>query len=833
MKKCIPLLQAMAVLWLSPSAGLQAQTPDAAQLAASVQQLFEAKCGACHQAAAEQEESPHLVDNLAVLNDPEFINKDKPEDSKLYTMLVNGKMPKTTRAERAEGKKAKALSPDESQLVLAWIKAGAPAPAGTNAPAPVAADTGTPAPAAPAPASSTPGTPASPPTATATATTSGGTSVSLSVRVSTVRSFGPAIPPVTIAAPQQPTPSETPKPKTPPPAPEPLPAKRTIVTEAQILAGALEDLLNQPEEDRADIRYLSIHPQHNNVEEIDDVDAWLARCGIRKLLNSLSTNPRIAEFEKTGPELVLHRIHLRDIGWTAALWDKVTATYPYALDSGSLAAIAAPTHCAVPVVRADWFAANASRPPLYDIILNHPPNVQELEKRLGVDIRANLAAGDALRSGFTQSGVSKQNRLVERHDIRAYAGYYWKSYDFKFNTGRGRLPDFPLGPENAHLLGGAHAFQHDGGEIVYSLPNGLQAYVLTDNKDNKIDIGPIEVVSDRFDKTGRAQIVNGFSCMACHDRGMKELPLDELRAIAGSARFGPEEQRLIEKLHPAQTQINAVVKADALAFQKAVAAADVDPAAKKEPVLALVDFFELDVTLSQAAAELGMKKEDFDKALDANAALFDTRTALRGPGIPRVAFPDHFLQLAVRLGLGRPRIFDDAPKVLTQATDHAGVKVDAASSHLAVELKPNQHTYKKGDQMLFTVQTSEDAFVRLLYQDAHGHVKVLLPNAAHDGKIKGGVPVTFGDEHAVNPVTGKAFRIRCTPPFGSEMIAAVVSNTPFNDTEAVVAEATAKGGLADGKRRGKGAEVEIVEAVRARTQDARVGVARVFLTTTE
>ena len=47
-----------------------------------------------------------------------------------------------------------------------------------------------------------------------------------------------------------------------------------------------------------------------------------------------------------------------------------------------------------------------------------------------------------------------------------------------------------------------------------------------------------------------------------------------------------------------------------------------------------------------------------------------------------------------------------------QATDHAGVKADAAAGRLAVELKANQSTYRKGDLMLFTVETSEDAFVR-------------------------------------------------------------------------------------------------------------------------
>ncbi len=792
--KTLRFTVASAVMFtaLVPWVAGNAQAPDDALLSDSVQKLFAERCGACHKTDAPQEESPHLVNNLGALNDPEYINKEKPEDSKLYTLLVNGSMPKTSRAERAEGKKAKPLSPDETQLVLAWIRAGAPAPSAvTNvvlSPPP-------------------PTSPSAPPADVAP----------------------PPTPPI-VAPAQQPTVAETPKPQTPAPKPNPLPADRTVVTEAQILAGALQNLLSQPEEDRADIRYLSIHPQHNNVEEIDDVDAWLARCGIRKLLNSLSTNPKIAEFEKTGPEQVLHRIRLRDIGWTAAMWDKVTATYPYALDSSSLAALSGPTKCAVPVVRADWFVATASRPPLYDTLLNHPENARDLEKRLGVDIPANLSAGKALRSGFTQSGVSKQNRLVERHDLGTYAGFYWKSYDFKHNNGRGRLADFPLGPSDAHLFRGAHAFQHDGGEIIYSLPNGLQAYLLVDSKDNTIDIGPIEVVSDRFDKTGRAQIVNGFSCMACHDKGMKELPLDELRAVAGSARFGAEEQRLIERLHPPQDDINAIVKADAISFQKAVAAANVDPAAKKEPVLALVDFFEADVSLAQAAAELGMKKAKLDAALDANAALFDTRTALRGPGIPRIAFVDHFLQMAVRLGLGKPRLFDDAPKVIATATDHAGVQAARAANHLAVEVRSNKSTYKEDEIMLFTVQTSEDAFIRLLYQDAHGNVIILIPNRAFDGKTKAGVPITFGDGRPVNG--GPSLFIRCKPPFGNEMVAAVASNTPFKGTEDLMLEAKkSKGGLVRSNRRGKGAEIEIVDTIRARTQEARVGVARLLLTT--
>ena len=48
------------------------------------------------------------------------------------------------------------------------------------------------------------------------------------------------------------------------------------------------------------------------------------------------------------------------------------------------------------------------------------------------------------RAGFTTSGVSKHNRLVERHE-RGY-GAYWKSYDFKSDDGTANLIGFPLGP---------------------------------------------------------------------------------------------------------------------------------------------------------------------------------------------------------------------------------------------------------------------------------------------------------------------------------------------------------------------------------------------------
>src|SRR5438270_690504 len=133
------------------------------------------------------------------------------------------------------------------------------------------------------------------------------------------------------------------------------------------------------------------------------------------------------------------------------------------------------------------------------------------------------------------SGVSSQNRLVDRHP--ALYGAYWKSYDFKHNEGKGNLFRFPLGPAFGDNPFPNQAFEHAGGEIIFNLPNGLQGYLLVDAKGRRIDVGPADVVADSLRTSGTTEVANGLSCMACHDQGMRKFK-DTVRAglgVAGSA----------------------------------------------------------------------------------------------------------------------------------------------------------------------------------------------------------------------------------------------------------------------------------------------------------
>src|SRR6185369_8997775 len=130
-----------------------------------------------------------------------------------------------------------------------------------------------------------------------------------------------------------------------------------------------------------------------------------------------------------------------------------------------------------------------------------------------VNVAENIRQERVVRAGFNGSGVSRNNRLLERHESGSTV--YWRSYDFAANTGRQNLFAHPLGPG-----GGDSDFRPDGGEIIFTLPNGLQSFFLADGQGRRIDKGPTAIVSDPR-RPDRA-VENGLSCMSCHARGIIE-----------------------------------------------------------------------------------------------------------------------------------------------------------------------------------------------------------------------------------------------------------------------------------------------------------------------
>ena len=303
---------------------------------------------------------------------------------------------------------------------------------------------------------------------------------------------------------------------------------RRFITPSEVLNTIETHLNTLTSFDRTFARYFTLTHLYNAGEPAAILDEY--RKGLSKLVNSLSWRSTIINPQPIDAQKTILYIDLRHYEWDANDgWGQIERAYPYHISFD------APTQTALkaqltrlqgemktdrPSVHADWFIANASLPPLYHDLLSLPLTDKELETRLEVDVVRNItnAPGvDVWRAGTNNSGVSDNNRVIERHTSRY--GAYWKSYDFAGSVGTQNIFTHPL------------SFTHDGGEVVFNLPNGLQGYYVTNATGFRLDEAPISIVDNpaASDPTVR----NGLSCFGCHTEGMKTFE-DEVRAVIES-----------------------------------------------------------------------------------------------------------------------------------------------------------------------------------------------------------------------------------------------------------------------------------------------------------
>jgi mono/diheme cytochrome c family protein len=380
------------------------------------------------------------------------------------------------------------------------------------------------------------------------------------------------------------------------------PPPRSLVTETLLLRAVLSDLRAMEPRRRRFTRYLTLAHLANAGTSEENLRSH--RQALAKLVNSLSWHPRITPPQPVDAARTVYRVDLRHYKWTARMWERLTAVYPYRLGEASTAAKACEelTGSGQPYLRGDWFVATASRPPFYHDFLQLPNTDRALERQLQVDVLADLQEDNAVRAGFNGSGVARNNRILQRHD--AAHGAYWRSYDFSANTGRQNIFERPLGPQP-----GERAFVAAGGEIIFNLPNGLQGYLLVDAQGQRIDKAPGEIVNDP--KRPDRLVENGLSCMSCHIRGL--LPKDDqVRAhvLKNTAAFSREERATLLALYPQAARMRRLIKDDMERFARALEKADV-PAAEPEPILTVTLGYESVLNLRSAAAEMGLTPDDF------------------------------------------------------------------------------------------------------------------------------------------------------------------------------------------------------------------------------
>ena len=535
----------------------------------------------------------------------------------------------------------------------------------------------------------------------------------------------------------------------------------TPVAEVTAMAADLESLLPTRV---ADTRYITLTSLYNACTGEAEMEVF--RQGTVKLLNSLSRVSDVVHLEPVNPERTIIRFNLKDLGWDPEDWDRVLAAYPYAAapDSQMFDLVASATLTPLPYVRGDWFAFTASQPPLYDALLRLAPDFAGLQASLGVDVIGDLERFVAKRAGFQQSGVSRNNRLIERHTIPT--GYFWTSYDFAGNRDRQSLLEFPLGPGN-----GDFDFHADGGETIFSLPNGFQGYYLSKADGTRLDKGPTQIVLDpsRRDQT----VTNGISCMGCHDQGIRKAT-DEVRDHVLASRTFPKPVRdAVEALYPTSAEMDAILDADGARFRAAMVAAGLDPALKSngvEMINALAKRYENDVELGLAAAEFGLEAESFAGALAGSGDPVAVRLGRRlDQGlVPRDAFESEFTGIVARVSDLEP--IDLTPIIAAVgATPVAPVTRPVADRRaFDLALVSDRSSYKVGDLPVFTVTAEKDCFLTLTNVDGKGVATVLYPNRFQtDNFLAAGADLAF-------PTADAPFQFRFADP-GVETVIAVCS----------------------------------------------------------
>ena len=629
-------------------------------------------------------------------------------------------------------------------------------------------------------------------------------------------------------------------------------AARQYVSNEEMVKRIADDLQALPDHRVKRTRYITLTNLLNACTKPAAMDVY--RFGVVKLLNSLSRSPDVVRLETVDPQGAILRFNLDDLGWEEAEWDAILANYPYGveIDDRMFGFLGTLTTSKLPYVRGDWFAFVASRPEdgafkgLYERLLGLPSSFDDLQVALGVDVAGNIKKLLAKRAGFQKSGVSQNNRLIERHSIKT--GYFWTSYDFAGNRAKQSLFQHPLGP------GGPNGFEHDGGETIYSLPNGFQAYYLNDAKGKMLAKGPTQIVRDisRRDLT----VTNGISCMGCHDQGMRK-ERDNIRDHTANDRsFSKEERDQIAALYPTHAEMDKQLQADQDRFLDALDRAGLlvtnEQGQKVQPKLngieminALSDRYEANVSLRDAAAEFGLEEPAFVAAMEQGGRkTFALKRRLEQGLVARDTFENEYKSIV-------PEIGDDKVLDFAKKDDGAKPPEDKPIAKAPVLGKPDveltlfsdKDYYAVGEKPVFTVTAKADCNLTLINVDSAGQGTVIFPNKfQQDNFLPAKKELQF-------PGSGAPFQFRLADK-GTETVIAVCNankgnvdgiindfqKQAFTDagdtktrTRKILVEAAAKvekgaAAVAKAKSEGKTAESAIVAAPKASDVVARTAI---------
>ncbi|MEY4548818.1 MAG: Serine/threonine-protein kinase pkn1 [Pseudomonadota bacterium] len=379
-----------------------------------------------------------------------------------------------------------------------------------------------------------------------------------------------------------------------------------------------DDLNSADNDDVVFFRYVSLTNRFTAGQCSDALDR--DRQGLVKMLNMLSIDPTITEPEPIDQDETIYRIDLRDYQWDRAIsvngvafddvWEAIADANPYAVEFEGDDAddTKDDTQTAFPIQFADQMMDVAVIGNLYyaivDVDVNDTLGNFVLNDLL-VNVDQNILDEEdgTIRAGTTRSRISRQDRVVERHDLGVRAGALWQSFDFEDVGNNENIFEDPFG------------FIAGGTEAIFTLPNGLLAYVIADANDAIVEDS--DILLDTNQNNFRA--VTSVSCSNCHSAGLIPV-VDEVREIALSNQreigLDRDEVEQLESIYVTAPEFARVIQEDSQSFyQRALQQASL-PIQGGDPVSGTFLRFDQDLRIEDAAGDLGLTADELDESLD-------------------------------------------------------------------------------------------------------------------------------------------------------------------------------------------------------------------------
>jgi mono/diheme cytochrome c family protein len=363
------------------------------------------------------------------------------------------------------------------------------------------------------------------------------------------------------------------------------------------------------------------------------------RFALFKGINSVSTETTVTQPVAIDEDETIYRIDIRDYDWDRAIdleddgivdftdaWeaivgDEFNAEFMIEYQGDAADDLKADSGTLVPFMPVNVFIQATEFGNLYYTLIKGKANLFDFERDvLGIDTVAEIADDRLMRAGFENSGVSKQERVLNRFDSGIAGGLsYWISFDFDGGNGNGEVNGvsngFEVNVANESIFDDPLGFAFAGGEAIFNLPNGLQAYYVAAADGTRLAEAPIGVVIDPAQNNGL--VTNGASCHSCHNAGMITFT-DTVRQYVEENKidFDNETYESVMEQYPDKLTFDAQMDRDSEIHVAALERAGVPRKTPDAVSRVYLDFRLGNVSLKQAAAEFGVTEDMLRDNLD-------------------------------------------------------------------------------------------------------------------------------------------------------------------------------------------------------------------------